>query len=302
MSALPKLIMVPAGAGSGKTYRIKEQLADWVVSGAVAPDRIAAVTFTENAAGELRDRIRTELMARDRLDDALRLDRSFITTIHGFGNRLLVEYAFEAGCSPYPRLLEEDEEALLLRKAIARIERIEEISRKLAMFGYTYDFASGKDGAGRFRDRILDCVQMLRVIGGDLDRAARLAHALRCIEQTYGPTEDGPALTASLRRCAQRLLHQYPHCMRDFVNSDSAKAAVEADHRCLQEAAHGSKLNEDWTLWKKLQNLKVFKTNGQLPEDYQQLAREVIDRARRLHAHPGPLADAVQHARVLLES
>ena len=72
MSKLPELIMVPAGAGSGKTFRIKEQLAEWVISGQVSPERIAAVTFTETAASELRDRVRTELMARDRLEDALR--------------------------------------------------------------------------------------------------------------------------------------------------------------------------------------------------------------------------------------
>ena len=302
MSALPELIMVPAGAGSGKTYRIKEQLADWVVSGAVSPDRIAAVTFTETAASELRDRIRTELMARDRLEDALRLDKSFITTIHGFGNRMLVEYAFEANCSPFTRLLEEDEEGLLLRKAIARIDRIESISRKLDIFGYRYDFASGKDGASQFRDRILSCVQMIRVIGGDLNRSIRLAYALRRIEQLYGKTEDAAVLTNTLRLCTQRLLQKYPDCMRDFVNSDSAKTAVEGDHRCLREAANTPALNEDWRLWKKLQNLKVFKSDNQLPADYQQLAREVIENAKKLHLHPGPLADAKQHAQVLLGS
>jgi ATP-dependent exoDNAse (exonuclease V) beta subunit len=128
MTTLPYLTLIPAGAGSGKTYRIKEQLADWVETGLVKPDRIAAVTFTESAASELRERIRTTLMMRGRLEDALRLDESFITTIHGFGNRLLVEYAFEAGSCPAPRLLAEDEEQLLLRKAIARIDRIEPLS------------------------------------------------------------------------------------------------------------------------------------------------------------------------------
>ena len=81
MSALPHLTLIPAGAGSGKTYRIKEQLADWVETGLVKPDRIAAVTFTETAASELRERIRTTLMERGRLEAALRLDQSFISTI-----------------------------------------------------------------------------------------------------------------------------------------------------------------------------------------------------------------------------
>jgi len=110
MSALPDLTLIPAGAGAGKADRIKEQLADWVEKGLVGPHRIAAVTFTESAAGELRERIRSTLMERGRVEDALRLDQSFITTIHGFGNRLLLEYAFEAGQCPSPRLLTEDEE------------------------------------------------------------------------------------------------------------------------------------------------------------------------------------------------
>ena len=302
MIALPELTMVPAGAGSGKTYRIKEQLADWVVSGDVSPDRIAAVTFTETAASELRDRIRIELMARNQLEDALRLDQSFIATIHGFGNRLLVEYAFEAQCSPDTRLLEEDEEGMLLRKAIAKIDRIESISRKLQAFGYRYDWASGADSASQFRNHILKCVQMLRVIGGDLNRAERLAYALQYIERMYGPTEDADTLTTPLRRCAQRLLKNYPHCMRDHVNSDGAKKAVEADYRWLTEAARTSALDEDWRLWKKLQRLKVFKSDNQLPADYQELAREIMEHAKELHVHPGPLDDAKQHAQVLIDS
>lgn len=302
MTALPLLTLVPAGAGSGKTYRIKEQLADWVESGKVQPDRIAAVTFTETAASELRDRIRTTLMARDRMEDALRLDQSFITTIHGFGNRLLVEYAFEAGHSPAPRLLGEDEESLLLRKAVARIERIEAISRKLDLYGYKYDFVSGTDGAGQFRDRILACIRMLRVICGGANRSQRLDHALGMIQRLYGETADAEVLTEQLRHSTQALLKAYPDCMRDFVNSNSAKAAVEADHRRLQEAANTTALEDDWGLWQKLQNLKVFRSDNQLPAGYQELAREIMAFAGELHRHPGPLADARHHAQVLLES
>ena len=44
---IPPLTIIPAGAGSGKTHTIQTQLAEWVVAGLVAPDRIVAVTFTE---------------------------------------------------------------------------------------------------------------------------------------------------------------------------------------------------------------------------------------------------------------
>ena len=62
------LKILPAGAGSGKTWRIKTDLADWVEQGLVRPDRILAVTFTEAAAGELRDRIRFELMTAGKVE------------------------------------------------------------------------------------------------------------------------------------------------------------------------------------------------------------------------------------------
>src|SRR3972149_2231641 len=112
---VPRLVLIPAGAGSGKTYRIQTQLADWVVNGEVAPDRILAVTFTNAAAAELKSRIRLfssftnaaaaelksrirfELVRRKRILDALRLEESYISTIHSFGLRLLTGFAFQGG-------------------------------------------------------------------------------------------------------------------------------------------------------------------------------------------------------------
>ena len=85
------LKILPAGAGSGKTYRIKTDLADWVEQGLVRPDRILAVTFTEAAAGELRDRIRFTLMAAGKVEAAMAVERAYVSTIHGLGLRLLGE-------------------------------------------------------------------------------------------------------------------------------------------------------------------------------------------------------------------
>ena len=79
------LTIIPAGAGSGKTYTIQQQLGEWVVQDLIAPERIVAVTFTDAAAAELRERIRAKLLSLGRLEDALKLDQAFISTIHGFG-------------------------------------------------------------------------------------------------------------------------------------------------------------------------------------------------------------------------
>ncbi len=62
---LPALTIVPAGAGSGKTFKIHTDLIKWIKDENinVRPERIVAVTFTEAAANELRERIRSALLA-----------------------------------------------------------------------------------------------------------------------------------------------------------------------------------------------------------------------------------------------
>ena len=83
------LVIVPAGAGAGKTHRIKTQLSDWVKRKIVRPERILAVTFTETAAGELRERIRAGLLADGLVAEAMAVERAYVSTIHGLGLRLL---------------------------------------------------------------------------------------------------------------------------------------------------------------------------------------------------------------------
>src|SRR5512135_2311410 len=116
---IPALSIIPAGAGSGKTYTIQTKLADWVIAGDVAPEKIVAVTFTEAAAAELKGRIRGHLVSLGRLEDALRLDQAYISTIHGFGLRILKDFSFDAGISPQLRKLSEDEENILIRLALS---------------------------------------------------------------------------------------------------------------------------------------------------------------------------------------
>jgi len=117
-------LFVEAGAGTGKTTALVDRVVSLVASGHVDLRHLAAITFTEAAAAELRDRVRAALervaagdddrlasdVARRRCDRALsQLDDAALTTLHGFAQRLLSEHPFEVGLPPGFRILEEVE-------------------------------------------------------------------------------------------------------------------------------------------------------------------------------------------------
>ena len=96
----PRLTVVEASAGTGKTHRITELVAEHVVELGVPIERILVVTFTRAATAELRDRIRRRLveLARTSPDDehaerarraVTTFDLAVITTIHGFCHQAL---------------------------------------------------------------------------------------------------------------------------------------------------------------------------------------------------------------------
>ncbi len=101
---LESTLFLEAGAGSGKTSCLVSRFVALVESG-LAADHIAAITFTEKAAGELVDRIRVELQRRSADNspcrDALQmLDNAAIGTLHSFARRILTEHPIEAGLPP----------------------------------------------------------------------------------------------------------------------------------------------------------------------------------------------------------
>lgn len=298
---LPALTIIPAGAGSGKTYTIQQQLGEWVVAGLIAPERIVAVTFTEAAAAELRERIRAKLLSLGRLEEALKLDQAYISTIHGFGLRLLTEFAFDAGLSPRPRLLNEDEENTLIRLALARTEKADVITSDLARFGYSFDFNSQKSAEEGFRDDLLRIVTLLRSAGWSEESDSYSAFAADWIRERYGVTGDGDQLTARLQQAASRLLEAFPENLsREFGNSATAAKEFQRDYRNLRAAATGEGLNTDWKLWKELRALRKSKRGCQLPDGYDELADAVIEAADALPTHPGPREQAVLHIESLI--
>src|SRR6056297_2406493 len=291
------LSIVPAGAGAGKTYHIQKTLGEWVESGRISPGRILAVTFTEAAAAEMRDRVRGELMARGRIGDALEIDRAYMGTIHALGQRLLTEHSFPAGRSPESRLLSEPERDLMIRLEMTRCAALEPLMADLGRFGYAWNHAAQTSAEDGFRADVLKTVDLIRGLGGRGLSPDILNPALATLTEGYGPVEsDDTALTAELSRAVRDLLDSFPDSLAPLF---SATRTVRDDfakhHSALRRASHSEVLKKDWALWQTLRNLRVSNTKSKTPEGYDALAQAVMDAADALPRHPGPLDDAKAH-------
>ncbi len=125
---LDRHISVSAGPGAGKTLVLVERYLEILATQNIPVDQIVAITFTNRAANEMRERVRKELDKRLRAtagDERRRwmrhkrtLEGATITTIHGFCSRLLHEFPVEAEVDPQFALLDDHQSAMLLEEVV----------------------------------------------------------------------------------------------------------------------------------------------------------------------------------------
>ncbi len=115
---LDSTLVVVAGAGTGKTTALVGRIVELVRSGRASLREIAAITFTEAAAAELRQRIRetVDRVAAEHPDETClvaarqEVDEAAICTLHAFAQRILVEHSVAAGIPPGFDVLDETAE------------------------------------------------------------------------------------------------------------------------------------------------------------------------------------------------
>jgi DNA helicase II / ATP-dependent DNA helicase PcrA len=103
-------LLVVAGPGTGKTEVITRRIAWLIATRRAQPSEILALTFTDKAANEMQSRV-------DQLVPYGFADTS-ISTFHAFGDRLIREFAFEAGRAPDARVLSRAETIVFLRERL----------------------------------------------------------------------------------------------------------------------------------------------------------------------------------------
>lgn len=158
-------LLVSAAAGSGKTTVLIEKLSSLLCDphSGVDADNIAVVTFTRDAAAQMRTRLSDKL--EEKLNDAFDsgdmhladhiseqislVPNARISTIHSFCFRLIREHSAEAGVDPGFGIIEPSDEEVLVKRAISNVlsqrfsEHREETEELLSMF-----FPTQKDPSG----------------------------------------------------------------------------------------------------------------------------------------------------------
>jgi ATP-dependent helicase/nuclease subunit A len=204
-------VFTEAGAGSGKTGVLVERYCDSVVCDDVGPEGILAFTFTERAAGELRQRVRRRLMERahaaaqrgesERAREIARAaregERAWITTIHGFCRRLLAAHPVAARMDPRFRVLDASEASRLRERAFAAA-----VEATVARGGATAARFVAAFWLPRLRDTVIDVHEKLRSQGVDPPRLPDPGPPVRSVKEG----KDIPELTpVEARRAADGL-------------------------------------------------------------------------------------------------
>ena len=103
-------LLIVAGAGAGKTKTITHRIVNLIKQG-IAPEKILAVTFTNKAAKEMRERIISEIEKNAKGQDKI----PFVSTFHSLGVYIIKENARLLGLTKYFSILDESDASSLIK-------------------------------------------------------------------------------------------------------------------------------------------------------------------------------------------
>ena len=275
---MENITFISAGAGSGKTFRLANELEQILTCvDAAKPAGIIGTTFTNLAANELRERVRQRLNERGYTYIANQMELALLGTVNSVCGQLLNRFAFEAGLSPNLKVIEEVEATQLFNRAfeaVSTTETVQELNALAVLFG------DGK-GAHDWNDVVRRVVVASRA--NDLtveqlktDGQNSLAELL-----THLPKASDKDLDAEL----EQALNSAIVFIEQAINEDKDKTKGTKDYLELikSERASLTKSNLSWSVWVKLSKEKPTKTC--LPaSDAVRLVAASVEAHPKLHA------------------
>ena len=181
VKTLDRPLFVSAGAGSGKTFTLTRRIV-YALSPESGPfvehlDQVLAITFTKDAAAEIRDRVRRALIEEGMDEEALTVDDAWISTIHGMCSRILRAHALELGIDPEFTVLTDTDE--LMDQAVEHVlgratapDAAPELAASLKALYAWYPMAGegGSFGAGTtIKGLVRDLLELSSQLPGGMD-------------------------------------------------------------------------------------------------------------------------------------
>jgi ATP-dependent helicase/nuclease subunit A len=229
-------VCVVAGPGSGKTRVLIERFAWLVEFHNVNPTRILAITFTEKAATEIKERLINRFANAAEHREAI--ERAWVSTIDGFCSRLLQENAIAAGIAPDFIVLEQSQATRLARESADEsldelyAERPGEMRRLLEALDLSTDDLGRKPDLAQ---SILDIHESMRISGVD----------------ELPPAQPSENLWPEARRLARRVLEDRgksateTEALRDWAAAFLAlPQELTRDHFALELKAHTGRVGK----------------------------------------------------------
>lgn len=145
-------LLVLAGAGSGKTRVLTHRIAYLIEENGVNPWNIMAITFTNKAAGEMRERVDKQV--------GFGSDSVWVSTFHSTCVRILRRHIEHLGYSTNFTIYDSDDQKTLLKQVFKKLDIDTKIYRERSVAG---QISSAKDELITPEDFILNAGQELRL-------------------------------------------------------------------------------------------------------------------------------------------
>ncbi|OGI93635.1 hypothetical protein A3A03_01405 [Candidatus Nomurabacteria bacterium RIFCSPLOWO2_01_FULL_40_18] len=188
-------LLIIAGAGAGKTKTITHRIVNLIKEG-VAPERILAVTFTNKAAKEMRERIILEI--KKNMQNAQEQEKiPFVSTFHSLGVYIIKENARLLGLTKYFTILDEGDATTILKEIMKEIgidpkqydpKKIKNIiSREKGKFTHLENYTERESGTlGKIVAQIWNLYEKRKMKENALDFDDLLLKATKLLKDNLG--------------------------------------------------------------------------------------------------------------------
>ncbi|MDB4887021.1 MAG: UvrD/REP helicase [Gemmatimonadetes bacterium] len=258
-------LAVTAGAGSGKTTVLVDRFVAIARDPQVGPERILAITFTRKAATEMKERAIRIFEKSGEVQLRRATEAAYISTIHGFAERILRERPFEARIDPAFQVITDYDKELWIQEALQAMYERQDLRAFAPRLGKEFD------GGWRVFSLVREVARLLREGPKGARAEADVVHDDdACIELAF---ERIRGLQARAERDMLDCMHRLEPLLdgAEFKSRkamyDQAQAYLAAVRSCMAAGATNAAAVDSWG------NTRF---TGQIVEDHREPIKSLL--------------------------